>query len=412
MVRPKLVLISALLAAAAAADVPVEQIGRVETLPPPTPHWLVVSDFMLARSSVLDLDSGRFLGMISTGYNAVTAVAPRVGETLYVPETFYSRGSRGVRTDVVTVYDTRRLAAVAEIEIPARRAINVLATANASMTDDDRFVLVFNMNPATSVSVVDAQARSFAAEVSVPGCSLVFAAGARRFFSVCADGSLMVVTLDDAGRPLTSARSERFFDPDADPLTEKAVRAGDTWLFVSFEGMVHPVDVSGAEIRFGETWSLFTDAERKDAWRIGGTQHLAVHPGTQRLYSLVHQGGPDTQHDPGDELWVYDLARRERVQKIELVHPGFDFLGESLAFGEDWPWPFDGVYDLLLSFLPAGVSNVLVTRDAAPLLVTGSQIGGSVAVFDALSGEFLRRVASGNLTVQRLDAPWDGGGSR
>jgi methylamine dehydrogenase heavy chain len=412
MARRGVAFLGALLAAAAAAEVPVEQPGRVETLGPPAPHWLLVSDIMLGRSALVDLDSGAFLGMLSTGYNALTAVAPRRGETLYVPETFYSRGSRGERSDVVTVYDARQLAPVAEIAIPAKRAINVLATANAAITDDDRFVLVFNMTPATSVSVVDTHTRSFASEVPLPGCSLVFAAGARRFFSVCADGSLLVVTLDDAGQPTTPGRSRRFFDPETDPLTEKAVRAGDEWLFVSFEGIVHPVDVAGEEIRFGETWSLFTEADLRESWRIGGTQHLAVHPGKERLYSLVHQGGADTHHDPGDELWVYDLSRRERVQRIALVHPGFDFLGESLAFGEDWVWPFDGLYELLLSLLPADITNVLVTRDDAPLLVTGSQIGGSVAVFDAVSGEFLRRVASGNLTVQRLDAPWDGGGSR
>ncbi len=34
------------------------------------------------------------------------------------------------------------------------------------------------------------------------------------------------------------------------------------------------------------------------------------------------------------------------------------------------------------------------------------------SLYDAISGEFLRRVSAGNLTVQRIDAPWDGGGSR
>jgi methylamine dehydrogenase heavy chain len=408
----RVALVSALLVASAAAEVPVEKIGRVETLGTPSPHWLLVSDLMLNRTALVDLDSGAFLGLLSTGYMSLTAVAPRRGGNLYVPETFYSRGSRGQRTDVVSVYDTTRLAAVAEIEIPARRAINVLSTANATITDDDRFVLVFNMNPATSVSVVDVRAQVFASEVSVPGCSLVYAAGARRFFSLCADGSLLAVTVDEDGRPLATHRSDPFYDPEADPLTEKAVRVGDEWLFVSFDGIVHPVDVSGEQIAFGETWSLISAADRAQSWRVGGTQHLAAHPGTRRLFSLVHQGGVDTHHDPGSELWVYDLARRERVQRIELVHPGFDFMGESLAFGEDWMWPLNRLYDLVLSLLPVEISTVLVTRDDAPLLVTGSEIGGSVAVFDATSGEFLRRVSSGNMTVQRLDAPWDGGGSR
>ena len=48
------------------------------------------------------------------------------------------------------------------------------------------------------------------------------------------------------------------------------------------------------------------------------------------------------------------------------------------------------------------------TGQDSGLLVTGSRIGGSLAVYDALSGEFLRRVSSGNLTVHTLHTPWGG----
>jgi methylamine dehydrogenase heavy chain len=399
-------------AGAVAADVALETPGEVESLGEPSAHWALVADLLLRRNALLDLDSGKFLGLISTGYNAITAVAPRRPGELYVPETFYSRGSRGERTDVVTIYDVAQLAPVGEVEIPAKRALNVLPTANTTLTDDDRFLLVFNLTPGTSVSVVDTRERTFVGEIPLPGCSLVYAAGDRRFFSICGDGALLVVTLDDAGRRESSVRSERLFDPQTDPVTEKAVRAGDRWIFASFEGMVHTVDVSGAELVFEEPWSLFTDADREDSWRIGGDQHLAVHEGSGRLFSLVHQGGADTHKLPGTELWVYDLARRERVGKIELVHPGIDLLGQSAAFGQDWVWPFNGLYEFMLGMAPNEASHVMVTRDDAPLLVTGSRIGGSISVYDALTGEFLRRVSAGNLTVQRLDAPFDGGGSR
>ena len=79
----------------------------------------------------------------------------------------------------------------------------------------------------------------------------------------------------------------------------------------SFEGLLHTVDVSGSELVFGEPWSLLTDADRREDWRIGGAQHLAVHEGSGRLFSLVHQGGVDTHKQAGSELWVYDLAARE-----------------------------------------------------------------------------------------------------
>jgi methylamine dehydrogenase heavy chain len=192
-----------------------------------------------------------------------------------------------------------------------------------------------------------------------------------------------------------------------DPVTEKAVRHGGSWLFVSFEGLVHPVDVSGPSPRFGERWSLLDSTDRKDGWRIGGQQHLALHGPTGRLYSLVHQGGPDTHKQPGTELWVYDVAARRRVQRIPLRSPGFTYLG--VPIGLDWPWPFSRIPDWLVAYLPdLGVGSVAVTQDDRPLLVTGSSFSGSLAVYDGLSGEFLRRVAPGNMTTLGIQTPWTG----
>jgi methylamine dehydrogenase heavy chain len=192
-------------------------------------------------------------------------------------------------------------------------------------------------------------------------------------------------------------------------VTEKAVRHGDQWLFVSFEGLVHPVDVSGPRPRFGERWSLFTTADLADDWRIGGQQHLALHEPTGRLYALVHQGGADTHKQAGTQLWVYDLATRRCIQRIPLRSPGFTYLG--VPIGLAWPWPLSRIPDWLTAWVPElGVGLVAVTQDDRPLLVTGSNFSGSLAVYDALSGEFLRRVAPGNMTTLALQTPWTGAG--
>ena len=389
------------------ADVAIETPGRVETLPsPPSPHWAWVADGLLERTALVDLEQGKLLGTIDGGFGLTAALFARMRPEIYVPETHYSRGSRGERTDVLTIWDARSLSAVGEVILPPKRGINALPVANAALSDDDRFVAVFNLTPATSLSIVDVERRKLAGEISTPGCSLVYGAGARRFAMLCADGSLLSVTLDDEGREVSKVRSQPFFDPQADPVTEKAVRHGDVWLFVSFEGRVHAVDISGDEPRFGEVWSLLSDAERERSWRIGGSQHLAVHQATGRLYALVHRGGPDTHKDPGTELWVYDLSRRERVQRIELRSPGFTYLGVPLEFGQSWVWPFNRLYDWLLALAPnLGIGNVVVTQDEQPLLVTGSNFTGSLAIYDALSGEFLRRVTTGNMTSLILQAP-------
>ena len=54
---------------------------------------------------------------------------------------------------------------------------------------------MFNATPAQSLSIVDLQAQQTTAELQTPGCSLVYPAGARRFFMLCADGAALVVTL-------------------------------------------------------------------------------------------------------------------------------------------------------------------------------------------------------------------------
>jgi hypothetical protein len=124
----------------------------------------------------------------------------------------------------------------------------------------------------------------------------------------------------------------------------------------------------------------------------------------------MHRGGEDTHKEPGSEVWVYDLATHERIDRITLRHPGLSFLSETVEFGRSWIWPFNRFWDLLLdNAVPNPGSNLVqVTQDSAPLLVTGSQIGGSIAVYDGLSGEFLRRVSSGNLTTHGLQAPFTG----
>jgi methylamine dehydrogenase heavy chain len=390
------------------AEVPAEGVGKIERLAKPFhPHWVWVTDLVLERAALVDLDQGRFLGIVNGGYGTVMPLFPKRRDEIYVPATYYDRRTRGERTDVLEIYDASTLSFAAEVVLPAKRATNAVALGHASISDDDRYVAVFNWTTGTSLSIIDAEKRVFTGEISTPGCSLAYAAGPRRFFSLCGDGSVFVVTLDDEGKEAHRVRTQPFVDPHADPVTEKAVRYRDQWLFVSFDGRVHPIDVSGAEIAFGEPWSLCTEAERAATWKIGGLQHLAVHEKTGRLYSLVHRGGPDTHKEPGEEIWVYDLATRRRVERIELVNPGVTIYGFAIEPGRSWVWPFNRLFDWALdTFAPASVGQIQVTQDDQPLLFTASQFSGSVGVYDALTGDFVRRVQPVGWTSDVLLAPW------
>jgi methylamine dehydrogenase heavy chain len=368
----------------------------------------LASDPVLERSAIVDLDADRLLGVVDGGWGFTIPLFSRDAREIYVPETHYSRRSRGDRTDVVTFYDLETLSVQAEVVIPPKRAINAVPMANAALSDDGRLLAVFNMNPSTSLSIVDVAERRFVGEIGTPGCSLVYAAGPRRFAMLCSDGAMLTVRLDEGGRLVSRERSEPFFDPQQDPVTEKAVRWGDRWLFVSFDGFVHPVDVSGSAPVFAPRWSLFSDAERGDGWRIGGSRHLAVHESSGRLYSLVHQGEPDSHKDGGKTVFVYDLASRERVQCIDLNSVGLSYLGIPVGFGEGWIWPFNRLYDGLLGLAgdALGVEEISVTQDDEPLLVTAANYAGVVAIYDARSGDFVGRVTTGNMTVLGLQTPF------
>ena len=384
------------------ADLPIESAGRVERLPAePGPHWVWVSDIIQGRAALFDADDGRMLGMLSAGTGVISAAFPSDHRKIYLPETYYARRTRGERTDVVTVYDASTLAPMDEIVIPPKRGEHATGAACSALSDDDRFLAVFNLTPATSLSIVDVREQRFAGEISTPGCGLVYAAGNRRFAMLCGNGELLTVTVDDGGRGVTRKRTGPFFDPMKDPVTEKAVRHGDQWLFVSFEGFVHAVDFSSAAPRFPERWSLLSDADRRAGWRIGGAQHLALHERTGRLYSLMHRGEVDTHKEPGTEVWVYDLGSQERIQRIEVRSPIAAFVRQMLELEEG------GFFGWLVErVVPnSGVDRILVTQDEAPVLLMASAFPATLAVHDALTGVFLRDLEEVGIALGPLQTP-------
>jgi methylamine dehydrogenase heavy chain len=339
----------------------------------PGAHWVWVNDVVFhhmadGKAFLLDGDSGRMLGMLSTGFGFNGVVLGRSGSEILSPETYFSRGTRGERTDVVTFYAPRTLSPVAEVTIPPKRASTIPMLANARLTDDFKFLLLYNYTPAQSVSVVDVPARKFVGEIETPGCALVYPTGKRAFFSLCGDGAALQVQLDDDGRAASKSRTAQLFDPLTDPVTEKGVRDGNDWLFATFAGNAVRL-APGASGLKAATWSLLDEGDRRDSWRPGGMQHLALHAATRRLYSLMHVGGADSHKDPGTEVWVYDVAGKKRTQRIVL---------KEMA------------------------TSIAVTRDAKPLLFAIFIGAQKVDVYDALSGKFLRSIGEIGFTPTTL----------
>ena len=108
------------LAWAVPAPLPADPAGVVASLPAASPHWVWVNDFVFphmtdGQARLIDGDSGRFLGMLSTGYGFTRVVLAKEGNVIFSPETYFSRGTRGTRTDVVSLYDSSHLSALGEI---------------------------------------------------------------------------------------------------------------------------------------------------------------------------------------------------------------------------------------------------------------------------------------------------------
>ena len=388
----------------ASADLPPEEVGQVLRLPDTvSDHWLWVPDRVFRHSILLDGDSGKMLGAVDSGAQ-ITPKPPlwaRTRNEIFNVDTIYSRGHRGERHDYVVIYDSRTLAVKGEVEIPPKAAETSTGIALVGLLDGERFVAVLNQSPGASVSVIDVETRRVVAEVQTAGCAAVFPAGPTRFGMLCGDGTAITVHLKDTGELDRIARSAPFFDAVADPITEKGVRDGSTWWFASFGGLLHEVDFGGENPAATAPWPLFTDAELNDEWRIGGAQHLAYHRGAQRLYSVVHQGGPGSHKDPGTEIWVYDVPARKKIDVISAPNLIAAFLGPQAGFDAQ------GTFGKILNFLVpnSGVHSIAVTQDNQPLLFMRHGDLGAVGVVDAMSGEHLRDIEETGLSGVLLVVP-------
>lgn len=376
MRRCSAVLLAALLYAggARAADEPIAQAEQTDvlTLSPPTPHRVLVLDGAFNHSKdgrvyVVDADRARMLGMIPAAYNA-NVVADPADKRYYIAETIWTRGNRGTRQDLLSIYDTHTLNLTDEISLPGRALITPKKQ-DLDVSADGHWVYVYNLTPSNSVIVVDTAAKAVAASIGVPGCGLIFAWGNAGFSSICANGSLANVDVSDPKHPKVS-HTPAFFSPDKDPVFEQSPtdRATGRTLFISYSGLVTPATL-GTSPTLQAPWSIqqaaglgrapAADAPLAQAWRPGGWQIAALHRSDNRLFVLMHKGPFWTHKADGTEVWELDANTHRLVRRITLPEPS---------------------------------SIVGVTQDASPLLMTNTDSGGFL-VLDPNTGRMLRRFA-------------------
>jgi methylamine dehydrogenase heavy chain len=131
----------------------------VEHLGAQNPHWGYVVDEAFqneidSRVFVFDGDNYRRLGQIGAGFYPGVILSPD-GKTTAVATTYFSRGSRGERTDLVEFTDNATLDVTGEIVLPSKRALTLPTLFNLGYSSDSRFVYVAYITPAASFGVLD-----------------------------------------------------------------------------------------------------------------------------------------------------------------------------------------------------------------------------------------------------------------
>jgi methylamine dehydrogenase heavy chain len=348
----------------ALAQMPPNEQVTVLQLPAYSPHWVATmtplsGSIMMTPIVLIDGDTQKVLGNLSGGLAAMFAPSPD-HKFFYLADTFYSRGTQGDRTDVLSIYDATHLSRIGEIPITSKRQLALADPSSMGVTPDGRFVLLLNLTPATSVTAVDLDGKKVAGEIQTPGCSEILILGDRQFASVCADGSMLTTDFDDSAKTTSQKRTAKpFFDVEKDPVFQLPAMIDKKAYFVSYHGMVYPMDLSAIPAEPAETWSMLRDAEKKEGWRPGGWQPVAGYAPGHLIFVLMHQGGEWTQKSAGPEVWVYDVNDHKRVARIPM---------------------------------PLQSNAIKVSQDDNPLLFALVTSESKLQIFSALKGRYLGTV--------------------
>ncbi|MEH3048143.1 amine dehydrogenase large subunit [Sphingomonas adhaesiva] len=368
---------SGLLIAASAAPAQTElqpEVSDTMRADPPQPDWFFVDGgWDQPGTSIFDGRSGKMKGMVETSRLTDFAIDP-AGKYYYVAESIWSHRDRGTRQDMVSVYDARDMKLQAEIAIPGRILIGARKN-NFVISDDGRWAYVYNLDPASSVNVVDLAARKFRRNVELPGCASLMPNPGVGFSALCSDGSIATVDMTRSKPAIT--RTAPFFKATDDPIFDNYAydAAKKRAVFLTYTGLVYTATVGAAPVvaapfsiqaaagmRPGETTPLEVN------WLPGGRQPMALHRPSGHLFVLMHMGEYWSHKASGTEVWDVDLATQKVVKRFTLDKP---------------------------------MNNIEVSQTATPMLYLDGE-GKTAIVVDAVTGERrheIKNAGGGVITV-------------
>lgn len=364
-------------AAPADADAVLEmETSDVLTITPPQPTWFFVDGgWDMPGTSIFDGETGKMKGMVETRRLADFAIDP-AGKFYYVAETIWSKGDRGTRQDMVSVYDSQTLNLITEVPLPGRILIGSRKN-NFIVSDDGKTAYVYDFSPVSGVNIVDLVKRKFVTAVELPGCASLMPNPGVGFSALCSDGSLATVAIK--GTKADISHSAPFFSATDDPIFDNFTydkRKKET-TFLTYTGQIYQAKLgatptisapfsiqAAAGIRPGETKPLELN------WYPGGRQPMALHRPSGHLFVLMHMGEYWSHKASGTEVWEVDLATQKVVKRRALKEP---------------------------------MNNIEVSQTDKPLLFMNGEEGSAI-VIDVATGEEKHKIEkAGGSTITVAD---------
>lgn len=293
----------------------------------PQPDWFYVrGGWNVDGTAIYDGKTGKMVGMVSSSQLSDMAIDP-AGRYYYVSESLWSKGNRGTRQNMVTVYDSKSLQLLSEIAIPDRILVDERKQ-NFILSADGKWGYVYAFSPASAVNVVDLAKRKFIKAIELPGCATLIPNPGVGFSALCSDGTMATVA-DPAGRG-DITHGAPFFAASDDPIFENFAYdpAKNLAVFLTYTGLVYTAKM-GANPTVSAPYSLqeaagYAPATTKPnsvAWYPGARQPSAYHAATGELFVLMHMGEYWSHKAFGDEIWVLDVAGKKVVRRIQLKEP-------------------------------------------------------------------------------------------
>lgn len=334
------------------AQIQPQTVQPAETMSDPGTNWfMAISGNAIGGGGayIFDATTGEMQGLVTMGPGSPGVRPSMARKEFYSPATFHARGAYGEREDVLVVHDFANLSPVAEIDIPDKITL-LRYRAYTGMMSDGRHLGINNLTPAQSISIVDVQEREFVGEISTPGCSLVMPVENNGFLTICGDGTLMLIRLDENGQETNRVRSDKFFELTEDPIYDRPQRTNDGWFLFTNGGKGFNVTTGGDTITVSRAFDIVSEEDAEEGWWPGGSELATVHRDMGLLYVMMHQGEKYSHHEPGTEMWVFSMSSGRRIARVEFETP---------------------------------VGHIMVTQEDEPLLIVGDDEGGT-HVYDAV----------------------------